>query len=67
MTLHYHFHSFLDEVHREGRYRVFTDLSGMPSVHPMPLGAAAALPSTSLFGARTIISEWGATPPSSTQ
>jgi 5-aminolevulinate synthase len=26
MTLHYHFHSFLDEVHREGRYRVFTDL-----------------------------------------
>ena len=26
MTLHYHFHSFLDEVHRDGRYRVFTDL-----------------------------------------
>jgi 5-aminolevulinate synthase len=26
MTLHNHFHSFLDEVHREGRYRVFTDL-----------------------------------------
>jgi hypothetical protein len=65
MTLHYHFHSFLDEVHREGRYRVFTDLER--HVHPMPLGAAAALPATSLFGARTIISEWGATPPSSTQ
>jgi 5-aminolevulinate synthase len=26
MTLYNHFHSFLDEVHREGRYRVFTDL-----------------------------------------
>src|SRR3954451_8386483 len=26
MTLHNHFHSFLDQVHREGRYRVFTDL-----------------------------------------
>src|SRR5438309_4255636 len=26
MTLHNHFHSFLDEVHREGRYRIFTDL-----------------------------------------
>jgi 5-aminolevulinate synthase len=26
MTPHYHFHSFLDEVYREGRYRVFTDL-----------------------------------------
>jgi hypothetical protein len=26
MTPHNHFHSFLDEVHREGRYRVFTDL-----------------------------------------
>src|SRR6476660_7311075 len=26
MTLHNHFHSFLDEIHREGRYRVFTDL-----------------------------------------
>jgi 5-aminolevulinate synthase len=26
MTLHNHFDSFLDEVHREGRYRVFTDL-----------------------------------------
>ena len=26
MTLHHYFHSFLDEVHREGRYRVFTDL-----------------------------------------
>src|ERR1700686_3393412 len=26
MTLHNHFHSFLDGVHREGRYRVFTDL-----------------------------------------
>ena len=26
MTLHNYFHSFLDEIHREGRYRVFTDL-----------------------------------------
>ncbi len=26
MTLHNHFYSFLDQVHREGRYRVFTDL-----------------------------------------
>jgi len=26
MTLRNHFHSFLDGVHREGRYRVFTDL-----------------------------------------
>jgi 5-aminolevulinate synthase len=26
MTPHNHFHSFLDDVHREGRYRVFTDL-----------------------------------------
>jgi hypothetical protein len=26
MTLHNHFHLFLDEVHRERRYRVFTDL-----------------------------------------
>ena len=26
MTLHNYFHSFLGEVHREGRYRVFTDL-----------------------------------------
>jgi 5-aminolevulinate synthase len=26
MTLHNHFHSFLNEVHSEGRYRVFTDL-----------------------------------------
>jgi 5-aminolevulinate synthase len=26
MTLRNHFHSFLDSVHREGRYRIFTDL-----------------------------------------
>src|SRR6202047_1126609 len=26
MTLHNHFHSCLDGIHREGRYRVFTDL-----------------------------------------
>jgi 5-aminolevulinate synthase len=26
MTLHSHFHSFLEELHREGRYRVFADL-----------------------------------------
>src|SRR5438445_13376000 len=26
MILHNYFHSFLGEVHREGRYRVFTDL-----------------------------------------
>src|SRR5205085_1595252 len=33
MTLHNHFHSFLDQVHREGRYRVFTDLERHPE-HP---------------------------------
>ena len=26
MTLHNYFHSFLDEVRREGRYRMFADL-----------------------------------------
>ena len=26
MTLRNHFHSFLDGVRREGRYRIFTDL-----------------------------------------
>src|SRR5246127_1054282 len=37
MTLHNHFHSFLDEVHREGRYRVFTDLER--HAQPPPHGA----------------------------
>src|SRR6202158_1853298 len=34
MTLHNHFHSFLDEVHREGRYRVFTDLERIAERQP---------------------------------
>jgi 7-keto-8-aminopelargonate synthetase-like enzyme len=34
MTLHNHFHLFLDEVRREGRYRVFTDLERHASRPP---------------------------------
>src|ERR1700730_10336057 len=34
MTLHNHFHSFLDEVHREGRYRVLTDLERIAQRQP---------------------------------
>lgn len=33
MTLQRHFHSYLDGVHREGRYRVFTDLD-RHAAHP---------------------------------
>lgn len=45
MTLHNHFHSFLDEVHREGRYRVFTNLEhakrNARSWSPSLIGSAA--------------------------
>jgi hypothetical protein len=32
MTLRHHFQSPLDAVRREGRYRSFTDLAGMPAI-----------------------------------
>jgi 5-aminolevulinate synthase len=34
MTLHRYFHSYLDGVHREGRYRVFTDLDRNAALPP---------------------------------
>jgi 5-aminolevulinate synthase len=60
MTLHYHFHSFLDEVHRDGRYRVFTDLERHAERPPYATWRSEDT-------AREVVvwcSEWDATPPS---
>jgi hypothetical protein len=65
MTLRNHFHSFLDNVRQEGRYRTFIDLERQVAGRPTPSGAVAAVPARSSFGAPTIISGWDATPWSS--
>ena len=61
MRLRDHFHSFLDSVRQEDRYRIFTDLERHADRHPTPPGAAGESRVRSSSGARTIISGWDAT------
>ena len=65
MTLRDHFHSFLDEVRQEDRYRSFINLERHAARPPYATGIVTGLADRSSSGARTIISAWGVTPPSS--
>ena len=61
MRLRDHFHSFLDSVRQEDRYRIFTDLERHADRPPYATWRGGESRARSSSGARTIISGWDAT------
>ena len=62
MTLRHHFHAYLDDIRREGRYRIFTDLERDPPGRPMHAGVMAASAAKSSYGVPMTTLGWGTHP-----
>ena len=63
MTLRHHFHAYLDDIRREGRYRIFTDLERHAARPPYACWRDGGMTAAkSSYGAPTTTLGWGGIP-----